>query len=58
MRTTDENADLKRAVLEYHELPRPGKMSVTPTEQLVSAPAIRRIVNMTARAMLGAHSQR
>ena len=31
MRTSDENADLKRAALEYHEQPRPGKISVTPT---------------------------
>jgi len=36
MPTDDENADLKRAALEYHELPRPGKISVTPTKQLIN----------------------
>jgi malate dehydrogenase (oxaloacetate-decarboxylating)(NADP+) len=34
MPTADDNADLRRAALEYHELPRPGKISVTPTKQL------------------------
>ncbi len=33
---TDANADLKRAALEYHEQPRPGKISVTPTKQLIN----------------------
>jgi len=36
MRPDDESADLKRAALEYHELPRPGKISVTPTKQLIN----------------------
>ncbi len=36
MRTSEENADLKRAALEYHEQPRPGKISVTPTKQLIN----------------------
>ena len=30
-KNTDE---LRRAALEYHELPVPGKISVTPTKQL------------------------
>jgi len=34
MRTSEENDDLKRAALEYHEQPRPGKIAVTPTKQL------------------------
>ncbi len=36
MPQNDENADLKRAALEYHEQPRPGKISVTPTKQLIN----------------------
>ena len=36
MRTSEESADLKRAALEYHEQPRPGKISVTPTKQLIN----------------------
>jgi len=36
MKTDEENADLKRAALEYHEQPRPGKISVTPTKQLIN----------------------
>jgi len=36
MRSNEESADLKRAALEYHELPRPGKISVTPTKQLIN----------------------
>jgi len=35
MTTIDEQADLKRAALEYHEQPRPGKSSVAPTKQLI-----------------------
>jgi malate dehydrogenase (oxaloacetate-decarboxylating)(NADP+) len=31
-----ENADLKQAALEYHEHPRPGKIAVMPTKQLVN----------------------
>ncbi len=38
MRSQEESADLKRAALEYHELPRPGKISVTPTKQLINQP--------------------
>ena len=30
------NADLRRAALEYHEFPQPGKISITPTKQLVN----------------------
>ncbi len=29
-------SDLRRAALEYHELPQPGKIAVTPTKQLVN----------------------
>jgi len=29
-----DNAELRAAALEYHEFPRPGKISVTPTKQL------------------------
>jgi malate dehydrogenase (oxaloacetate-decarboxylating)(NADP+) len=35
MPTTD-HTDLRRAALEYHELPQPGKIAVTPTKQLVN----------------------
>jgi malate dehydrogenase (oxaloacetate-decarboxylating)(NADP+) len=35
MPTTDHE-DLRRAALEYHEKPLPGKISVTPTKQLVN----------------------
>jgi malate dehydrogenase (oxaloacetate-decarboxylating)(NADP+) len=31
-----ESIDLRRAALEYHEHPRPGKISVTPTKQLIN----------------------
>ena len=34
--STEDQADLKRAALEYHEKPQPGKISVTPTKQLVN----------------------
>jgi len=34
--TTPDNADLRRAALEYHEFPQPGKISVTPTKQLTN----------------------
>ncbi|SCC91251.1 putative fused malic enzyme oxidoreductase; putative phosphotransacetylase [Thiomonas sp. X19] len=34
MSTPDAKAELRRAALEYHEFPRPGKISVTPTKQL------------------------
>ena len=30
------NADLRPAALEYHEFPRPGKISITPTKQLIN----------------------
>jgi len=34
---SDSNsADLRRAALEYHEFPTPGKISVTPTKQLIN----------------------
>ena len=36
MRSSDENADLRRAALGYHERPRPGKISVTPTKQPIN----------------------
>jgi len=36
MSENGENSDLKRAALEYHEQPRPGKISVTPTKQLIN----------------------
>jgi malate dehydrogenase (oxaloacetate-decarboxylating)(NADP+) len=36
MPTPNDTADLKRAALEYHEQPRPGKISVTPTKQLTN----------------------
>jgi malate dehydrogenase (oxaloacetate-decarboxylating)(NADP+) len=31
-----DSVDLRRAALEYHEQPRPGKISVTPTKQLIN----------------------
>jgi len=33
---TPPNADLRPAALEYHEFPRPGKISITPTKQLIN----------------------
>ncbi len=36
MPTSDAKAALRRAALEYHEFPQPGKISVTPTKQLVN----------------------
>ena len=33
---SDKRAQLRRAALEYHEFPHPGKISVAPTKQLVS----------------------
>ncbi len=33
---TTESSELRRAALEYHELPVPGKISVTPTKQLTN----------------------
>jgi malate dehydrogenase (oxaloacetate-decarboxylating)(NADP+) len=33
---TPDHEDLRRAALEYHEKPLPGKISVTPTKQLVN----------------------
>ncbi len=33
---TTEQADLRRAALEYHEKPQPGKISIAPTKQLVN----------------------
>jgi malate dehydrogenase (oxaloacetate-decarboxylating)(NADP+) len=36
MPTSDAKAALRRAALEYHEFPRPGKISVTPTKQLTN----------------------
>ncbi len=32
----DKRAELRRAALEYHEFPTPGKIAVTPTKQLVN----------------------
>ncbi|MET0382089.1 MAG: NADP-dependent malic enzyme [Burkholderiaceae bacterium] len=32
----DKRAELRRAALEYHELPIPGKIAVTPTKQLIN----------------------
>jgi malate dehydrogenase (oxaloacetate-decarboxylating)(NADP+) len=32
----DKNAELRRAALEYHEFPTPGKIAVVPTKQLVN----------------------
>ncbi|WP_326535764.1 NADP-dependent malic enzyme [Pseudorhodoferax sp.] len=34
--TEDKRAELRRAALEYHEFPTPGKISVTATKQLVN----------------------
>jgi malate dehydrogenase (oxaloacetate-decarboxylating)(NADP+) len=34
MSTSDAKAELRRAALEYHEFPQPGKISVAPTKQL------------------------
>jgi malate dehydrogenase (oxaloacetate-decarboxylating)(NADP+) len=36
MATPQDAADLRRAALEYHESPQPGKISVTPTKQLTN----------------------
>jgi len=33
---TTEQSDLRRAALEYHEKPQPGKISIAPTKQLVN----------------------
>ncbi|SPJ16503.1 putative fused malic enzyme oxidoreductase; putative phosphotransacetylase [Burkholderiales bacterium] len=33
---TSPNAELRSAALEYHEFPQPGKISITPTKQLVN----------------------
>ncbi|SPE20070.1 putative fused malic enzyme oxidoreductase; putative phosphotransacetylase [Burkholderiales bacterium] len=33
---TSPNADLRSAALEYHEFPQPGKISITPTKQLIN----------------------
>ena len=33
---TTPNAELRSAALEYHEFPQPGKISITPTKQLVN----------------------
>ena len=32
----DKRTELRQAALEYHELPVPGKISVTPTKQLIN----------------------
>ncbi|GHC83124.1 malic enzyme [Pseudorhodoferax aquiterrae] len=34
--TEDKRAELRRAALEYHEIPTPGKISVAPTKQLTN----------------------
>ena len=34
--TTDSERDLSAAALEYHALPRPGKISVVPTKGLTN----------------------
>ena len=36
MKEKDATEDLKRAALDYHELPTPGKISITATKQLVN----------------------
>lgn len=36
MSSSPLNSELRQAALEYHELPAPGKISVTPTKQLVN----------------------
>jgi malate dehydrogenase (oxaloacetate-decarboxylating)(NADP+) len=35
-RTSERAAELKRAALEYHEFPTPGKLAVTPTKQMMN----------------------
>ena len=32
----DKRTELRQAALEYHEFPVPGKISVTPTKQLIN----------------------
>ena len=32
----DKRAQLRKAALEYHEFPKPGKISVTATKQLIN----------------------
>jgi malic enzyme len=34
--TVDKNAELRRAALEYHEFPTPGKIAIAATKQLVN----------------------
>jgi malate dehydrogenase (oxaloacetate-decarboxylating)(NADP+) len=34
--TSSANADLRKAALEYHEFPQPGKISIAPTKQLIN----------------------
>lgn len=34
--SSDKKADLRRAALEYHEFPRPGKIAIAPTKQLTN----------------------
>ena len=36
MANSSANADLRRAALEYHEFPQPGKISIAPTKQLIN----------------------
>ncbi|MEF9996553.1 MAG: NADP-dependent malic enzyme, partial [Burkholderiaceae bacterium] len=36
MSSSDKKADLRRAALEYHEFPRPGKIAIAPTKQLTN----------------------
>jgi malate dehydrogenase (oxaloacetate-decarboxylating)(NADP+) len=36
MASRQDSADLRRAALEYHEVPQPGKIAVTPTKQLTN----------------------
>ena len=36
MPSPQDSVDLRRAALDYHERPRPGKISVTPTKQLIN----------------------
>ncbi|MBP8895318.1 MAG: hypothetical protein KBG69_04620, partial [Ottowia sp.] len=34
--TEEKRADLRRAALDYHEFPVPGKIAIAPTKQLVN----------------------
>jgi malate dehydrogenase (oxaloacetate-decarboxylating)(NADP+) len=36
VQAADKRAELRRAALEYHQYPSPGKISIAPTTQLIN----------------------